>query len=264
MDFLEDHLVMLVGATTEILDVADPAAITPVASLQTGAGLDVATWGSVVLAAAGSTIKVLEFTPPGTLTLRSERDVTGTIYDLAAWEGAVYAACRQGGVHVHAVDEPTSLPLWADPGSPELIGILPGHEEARCLALGGGMIAVAGNPYLEAKGALDLFPPICRFAPVEGVPVPLSSLALTASPNPFNPRVAISFEMETAGSVTLIVHDLAGRRVRTLVARALPAGPQRVAWDGRDDAGRAVASGGYLVRLQAGSERAVRKVTLLR
>ena len=43
-----------------------------------------------------------------------------------------------------------------------------------------------------------------------------------------------------------------------------PAGAHEVAWDGRDDAGRAVAGGVYAVRLRAGDGEQVRKVALVK
>ena len=63
----------------------------------------------------------------------------------------------------------------------------------------------------------------------------------------------------------LVVYDVAGRAVRTLVA-GLPqvAGRYEAAWDGRDDAGRACASGVYIYRLEAGAAAESGKMALLR
>jgi len=52
--------------------------------------------------------------------------------------------------------------------------------------------------------------------------------------------------------------------VRTLVDGVLAAGLHTVVWDGRDDRGRAAASGTYLLRLQMGNFRAMRKMLLVR
>jgi flagellar hook assembly protein FlgD len=83
-------------------------------------------------------------------------------------------------------------------------------------------------------------------------------------PNPFNPATTIAFEVPVAGRVHLAVYDARGALVRTLVDGALPAGPWREQWDGRDQRGRAVASGVYFVRLAAGGTTASHKVTLLK
>ncbi len=84
------------------------------------------------------------------------------------------------------------------------------------------------------------------------------------APNPFNPRTTIRYELAAAGEVRLDVYDLAGRRVRTLVNGRQEAGPQRVVWDGRDDAGRPGATGVYLVRLRTASGDDRRTVTLVK
>ncbi|MBU1676176.1 alpha amylase C-terminal domain-containing protein, partial [bacterium] len=70
---------------------------------------------------------------------------------------------------------------------------------------------------------------------------------LGAYPNPFNPRVTIAFEMLRSGPVRVSIHDVSGRRVRTLVAGDFGAGVRRIVWDGADDAGGDVASGVYFV-----------------
>ncbi|NBC15759.1 MAG: T9SS type A sorting domain-containing protein [Bacteroidetes bacterium] len=69
-------------------------------------------------------------------------------------------------------------------------------------------------------------------------------------PNPFNPSTRITYTLPQPGQVTLRVYDVAGRRVATLHDRAQGAGTHVATWDGRDQAGRAVASGTYLYRLE--------------
>jgi hypothetical protein len=91
-------------------------------------------------------------------------------------------------------------------------------------------------------------------------------LALSQNvPNPFNPETEIVFAVpERAGRVTLTVHNVNGRVVRTLLSQELPAGPSLAVWDGRDDGGRTLASGIYFARLAAGGESVFRKMTLLK
>ena len=85
-----------------------------------------------------------------------------------------------------------------------------------------------------------------------------------AQPNPFNPSTVIRFDVAVAGPVELAVFDVAGRRVRTLVHDSREAGSYRVSWNGRDEAGRPVASGVYLYELRAGSEKQTRRMTLVK
>jgi subtilisin family serine protease len=70
-----------------------------------------------------------------------------------------------------------------------------------------------------------------------------------ASPNPFNPMTEIRFDLPVRAAVELVIYNVAGHRVRTLLAQEMRAGSHAVRWDGRDGHGRAVASGAYLVRL---------------
>ncbi len=83
---------------------------------------------------------------------------------------------------------------------------------------------------------------------------------LQNDPNPFNPATAIRFELPSVGIATLKIYDLNGRLVRTLLAGPKSAGEHTLVWDGRDDAGFAVAAGVYLYRLEftaANGERLV-------
>jgi hypothetical protein len=95
-------------------------------------------------------------------------------------------------------------------------------------------------------------------------PVPVSGTVLGAgAPNPFTSSTTLSFTLDRGGPVTLTVHDVAGRAVRRLVDADLPAGAHTAVWDGRSDAGVAVAGGLYLVVLDADSQTAARRVLRL-
>lgn len=83
-------------------------------------------------------------------------------------------------------------------------------------------------------------------------------------PNPFNPRTTIRFATPTPGPIQLIVYNIIGQRVRTIVDSDLPAGDYAFEWNGDDDKGETVASGIYFYRLEAGSFTQSRKMTLLK
>jgi hypothetical protein len=98
-----------------------------------------------------------------------------------------------------------------------------------------------------------------------GVDVPTEvPRPLVAYPNPFNPRTQLSFVMPRAGSLELTIYTAAGRRVRTLARGVVPAGPVTWSWDGRDDRGRALASGVFHARLTLGHASHCIPLTLLR
>jgi hypothetical protein len=76
--------------------------------------------------------------------------------------------------------------------------------------------------------------------------------ALTQNvPNPFNPATTIRYDLPERADVRLVIYNLAGQKIRTLVHRMQPPGRYTVTWDGRDGTGHAVASGVYFYRLEA-------------
>jgi hypothetical protein len=86
----------------------------------------------------------------------------------------------------------------------------------------------------------------------------------SVSPNPGNPAVAVAFTLRNPGPVRVTVYNLRGQLVRTLVSSQLAAGPHMVDWKGTDETGEAVASGVYVVRLEADRRVMERSVALVR
>ncbi len=100
---------------------------------------------------------------------------------------------------------------------------------------------------------------------VRDVPVAGGSIDLRApSPNPFNPRTVVVFDLRRDAVVSLKVYDLRGNLVRNLYTGFRQAGEFREIWDGLDQGGRAVASGIYLVQLSSGGEVMSQKASLVR
>jgi flagellar hook capping protein FlgD len=81
-------------------------------------------------------------------------------------------------------------------------------------------------------------------------------------PNPFNPSTHIEFSLPATAAAVVDVIDLQGRVVRTIFSGELPAGPNSLQWNGRDDAGRLVGSGIYLARLRSAGRTATHKMLL--
>ncbi len=95
-------------------------------------------------------------------------------------------------------------------------------------------------------------------------PAPAQRALHQNTPNPFNPSTWIRFDLPQSASapVKLVVYDVAGNQVRTLLDG--PATSGEVRWDGRDDNGNAMASGPYFYTLDFGEQRETRKMVLLR
>jgi hypothetical protein len=133
------------------------------------------------------------------------------------------------------------------------------HDEARGrLVLFGG---TGDTGHLADTWILPLRPPTVVEAPI--VPQP-NSLALSAAyPNPFNGEIHVGVHVGGNHPAQLTVFDLLGRPVRTLQEFGPGVEAQR-SWDATDDDGRPVASGVYLLRLQAGDEAVFRRIALVR
>ncbi len=95
-------------------------------------------------------------------------------------------------------------------------------------------------------------------------PVPTVTRLYPCRPNPFNPSTTINFDLPQDGRVALEVYDVRGSLVRFLVDADLPRGSHRATWDGRDASGRAVASGSYFARLEAGGRVETVRMSLVR
>ncbi len=78
-------------------------------------------------------------------------------------------------------------------------------------------------------------------------------------PNPFNPSTTINFSTPSSGHVSLVVYNVIGQEVRRLVDRTMAAGEHTISFDAVN-----LPSGMYLYELRAGSERAVRKMILMK
>lgn len=84
------------------------------------------------------------------------------------------------------------------------------------------------------------------------------------SPNPFNPMTRIEYDLPKSGRVRLDVFSAAGNLVVTVEDAFREAGRRQVVWNGTDAAGNALPSGVYFARLEAGEERAVHTMVLLK
>lgn len=83
-------------------------------------------------------------------------------------------------------------------------------------------------------------------------------------PNPFRSSTRLSFSFPQATHARLVVCDVGGRLVRSLVDQELTAGQHEITWDGTDENQRAVASGLYFYKLEQAGQVTHRTMILLR
>jgi len=86
---------------------------------------------------------------------------------------------------------------------------------------------------------------------------------LPNSPNPFRGSTQIGYTLAARAQVSLEIFNVSGMKVRTLVHDAFDAGPQQATWNGRDEAGRRVTPGIYVVRLRTPEFAASRRLLLM-
>ncbi|HEY3216017.1 MAG TPA: FlgD immunoglobulin-like domain containing protein [Candidatus Eisenbacteria bacterium] len=170
--------------------------------------------------------------------------------------------------------DPLGTPQWAPDGvaltsgggSPRQWGPVAVTDGA------GGAIVVWTDNRGGACGVDGCFPTDLYAAPVTSsgplaVPGPgAPALRLLAPhPNPMATTTSIGFSLPTARRLTVEIFDLTGQRVRTLASgREYPAGTHTLSWEGRTDAGRALPSGVYVLRLSTAGATERRKIVLLR
>jgi hypothetical protein len=85
-------------------------------------------------------------------------------------------------------------------------------------------------------------------------------------PNPFNPTTTIQYAIpaDGAGHVEMVIYNINGQKVRTLVDETKDAGYYHVMWDGRNDAGELVSSGIYVYQIVSGSFHKNQKMTFIK
>ncbi len=84
-------------------------------------------------------------------------------------------------------------------------------------------------------------------------------------PNPFNPSTTIVYDIPKNNvSVRLVIYNINGKEVRTLVNKKQSSGSYSVTWDGTNNYGRKVSSGIYFYRIITNSFSATKKMMLIK
>ncbi|MBT4098806.1 MAG: hypothetical protein HOE86_14235, partial [Gemmatimonadetes bacterium] len=169
------------------------------------------------------------------------------IYDIVSGEAGAIVETGSFGFPSFSTDDTELAFEW----SPDGVTLNVARVE-----LSEDRLAAAGDPedfLFEAQTAKWLLQPTVVPTAVESQQGDVQPRALQLAPNvpnPFNPETTISFDVGHPGRVTVSVYDIRGAHVIDLTDEMLAAGAYRVPWAGIDAAGRAVASGIYLYRLE--------------
>lgn len=119
---------------------------------------------------------------------------------------------------------------------------------------------------LEMDGGVTYYGPISVLFSTENVNtspgIPLATELLSAYPNPFNPNTTIRYSVLNPGTLTLDIFNSRGQFVRSFSAVHNQPGFYNIAWDGKDEHGKAASSGIYLYKMCIGNYRAVKRMVL--
>ncbi len=90
------------------------------------------------------------------------------------------------------------------------------------------------------------------------------ALRLGISPNPFRGNAQLRFSLPQSGDCCLEIFNLRGQKLRSFQFQGIKQGDHGVDWDGRDESGRKLSSGIYLIRARSGGESKLARAVLLR
>ena len=83
-------------------------------------------------------------------------------------------------------------------------------------------------------------------------------------PNPFNPVTNIFYDLPESGHVRMVIYDLLGREVTTLISETMKSGYYATRWNGRNQYGQPVGAGIYFYHLQTSAYSKAQKMLLVK
>ena len=120
---------------------------------------------------------------------------------------------------------------------------------------------------IEMDGSLHYYGPVrvvLESAPGSSPEIPYETGLASLFPNPFNPLITISYTLKEDAQVVIRIFNTRGQLVSTLADTHKSRGKYSLQWDAKDINGRECPSGTYLVVMQSGSERSVRRISLVK
>ena len=83
-------------------------------------------------------------------------------------------------------------------------------------------------------------------------------------PNPFNPTTTIKFSLKEDSDVSIMIYNIKGAVVRTLIDGEMNKAYHEIIWDGKDNTGKQVGSGVYFYKMKAEKYTATKKMILMK
>ena len=126
-------------------------------------------------------------------------------------------------------------------------------------------ITTFGSYSLTSSGSNDIFAAkLGNNTSVENEIIS-TEIRLSNYPNPFNPTTTISFSIQNDSKVELMIYNIKGQKIRSLLSDQITVGEHSIVWNGEDASEKKVGSGIYLYKLNMnGKMEAVKKCLLLK
>ena len=237
---------------------------------------NVATKNIVTLSGHKGHVASVAFSPDGTTVASGAGDGSVRLWNLATetsttldarWQVKSVAFSPDGATLAVATRYGNAVQLW-DVATKTNIATLSGHTSgvnSVAFSPDGTMLASASNDKTIKLWDVSEWKRAKRLARAEEqIGQPDGPQLAQNAPNPFNSQTILSYFLHAPGPARLEVFSLTGQRVAVLHQGPRQAGYHRLRWNGRDDAGRPVASGMYLYRLVTDEAVLTRKLMLLR
>jgi len=123
----------------------------------------------------------------------------------------------------------------------------------------------AGCVYYYKLVAVDASGNQMEYGPIlVKIPLPQKFSLSQNYPNPFNPTTIVRYQIPKREKVELVIYNVLGQPIATLVDREQEPGYYEVKWDGKDRFGNEVSTGIYIYRLQCGEHTLTRKMIKLK
>jgi choice-of-anchor B domain-containing protein len=189
-------------------------------------------------------------------------DSNGTVHNLYIIGNFAFVSYYTAGFRVFDVSDP-ALPALVDEFDTAPNSFGPGFDGA----FGVYPFAPSGNIYVsDIEDGLFVFlfsgqPTEVRSETPE---TPSGFVLFDNYPNPFNPETTLSYQIPKSTPVKLVIYNILGKRIRTLVNTFQQSGLYKVTWDGKDNEQGDVPSGVYFYRIEAETFNATKRLILLR
>ncbi|HNX38554.1 MAG TPA: FlgD immunoglobulin-like domain containing protein [Candidatus Cloacimonadota bacterium] len=120
---------------------------------------------------------------------------------------------------------------------------------------------------IAMDGSIEYFGPeriVLESAPGSSPEIPFETGLADIFPNPFNPVLNVSYTLKQDGQIRISVYNTRGQLIQTLADTHKSRGKYSLQWDAKDSTGRECPSGTYLLVMQSGTERSVKRVSLVK